>query len=170
MQIKQQVNYSLVDGMPAGPNRTIIRNNVFIKNDRPSPGGDRPNLLVSGFPDSGQGSMDRYEIYGNFIYYNPRESLFQGAGRIHMHDNILVGTGSSGTAILLTPHQGKDVQVAHIYNNTIYGLSRGIRLRSDATESSRVVGNLVFAEEPFGGSIRDLRDNIIDDQRPYRWR
>ncbi len=164
MQVKQQNDYALLDGMPAGPNRTIIRNNVFIKNDRPSTAGDRPNLLVSGFPDSGPGSMDHYEIYGNFIYYNPRESLFQGAGRIHLHDNIFVGADTTETAILLTPHQGKRVQVAHVYNNTIYGVSRGIRLTTEALESSRAVANLVFAAEPLGGPFGDTRDNVLDSR------
>jgi len=162
LQVKQQNEYTLIEGMPVGPSRTIIRNNVLIKNDRPGTAGSRPNLLVSGFPRSGPGSMDHYEIYGNFIFYNPRESLFQGAGRVRMHDNVFVGNGSQ-TAILMTPHQGKDIQVAHIYNNTIYGVARGIQMTAAATVSSRVVGNLIFADDPIGGMIEDLRDNVVDD-------
>ena len=50
---------------------------MFIKGDQPSPDGDRPNLLVDGFPDTGAGSSDLYEIYGNFFYHNPREALLQ---------------------------------------------------------------------------------------------
>ena len=76
--------------MPTEPTSTIIRNNVFIKNDWRSPDGDRPNLLVGGFPRSGTGSQNRYEIYGNFFLHNHREALFQGSGRISLHDNIFV--------------------------------------------------------------------------------
>ncbi len=85
--------------MPTGPQRTIIRQNVFIKNDAPSPDGDRPNLLVDGFPDAGEGSQDLYEIYGNLFLHNPRESLLQASGRVSIHDNLFVDV--TGTAILL---------------------------------------------------------------------
>jgi len=79
MEIKFQLPRPSVPGMPTGPSTTIIRNNVFIKNDQPSPDGDRPNVLVGGFPDTGPGSTDMYEIYGNFSstirvkpYFRPR--------------------------------------------------------------------------------------------------
>ena len=75
MEIKFQLPRPSVPGMPKGPSSTIIRNNVFIKGDQPSPDGDRPNVLVGGFPDSGPGSNDLYEIYGNFFDHNPRQSL-----------------------------------------------------------------------------------------------
>jgi hypothetical protein len=90
MQIKWQKPRPDVSGMPTAPTTTIIRHNVFIKTDRPSPDGDRPNLLLGGFPDSGPGADDRYEIYGNFFYHNPRESLLQASGRVSIHDNIFV--------------------------------------------------------------------------------
>src|SRR6516162_10453302 len=70
-------------------NRRSFGTNVFIKDDRPSRDGDRPNLLVGGFPDSGPGSHDLYQIYGNLLVHNTREALFQGSGRISFHDNIL---------------------------------------------------------------------------------
>jgi hypothetical protein len=52
MEIKYQLGRPDLAGMPQGPQSTIIRNNVFIKDDRPSPDGDRPNVLVGGFPDT----------------------------------------------------------------------------------------------------------------------
>ncbi len=164
MQIKHQNSYDLQPGMPAGPNATILRHNVFIKDDRPSTSGDRPNLLLSGFPDSGPGSEDHYEVYGNFFYYNPRESLIQAAGRLSIHDNVFVGSGEADgqTALLITPHQGKNVQVAHVYNNTIYGVARGIRITQQAATSDAVIGNLVFATDPIGGSISNQRGNMTD--------
>jgi hypothetical protein len=162
MQIKHQNAYTPVEGMPSGPSVTFIRHNVFIKDDRPSPSGDRPNLLVSGFPDSGPGSEDRYEIYGNFLFYNPRESLFQGSGRMSIHDNIFAAAGAGQSAINITPHEGKNVQIAHVYNNTILGGARGIRLGAGATESDAAVGNLILADTPISGSFSDERDNIVD--------
>jgi len=58
MEIKFQKPRPELPGMPTTASRTIIRHNVFIKNDAPSPDGDRANLLVGGFPDSGPGSDD----------------------------------------------------------------------------------------------------------------
>ena len=70
MQIKYQIARPFVTGMPTGQSFTIIRNNAFIKNNQLSPAGDRPNVLVGGFPASGNGSTDMYEIYGNFFFHN----------------------------------------------------------------------------------------------------
>ena len=162
MQIKHQNSYSPLEGMPEGPNRTIIRGNVFLKDDRISPDGDRPNLLVGGFPNDGYGSEDTYEVYGNLLVGNPRESLFQATGTVSIHDNLFVGVGDDQTALLFTEHEGKTIRVAHAYNNTIFGGARGIRLGSPASQSDAVVGNLVFSEEPIGGSITDERDNLVD--------
>ncbi len=50
MEIKHQISLPSVSGLPAGPTTTIIRHNVFIENDQPSPDGDRPNLLLGEFP------------------------------------------------------------------------------------------------------------------------
>jgi hypothetical protein len=120
-QIKRQNSYQPPEGLEPGPHATLIRNNVFIKDNRQSPDGDRPNLLVGGFPKAGTGSNDYYEIYGNLLYHNPRESPFQGSGRMLIHDNIFVGTGDGQTAILVRPHHGKPVVLAHVYDNIIYG-------------------------------------------------
>lgn len=160
MQVKHQNDYTPFEGMPEGPNTTIIRHNVFIKDDRPSPSGDRPNLLVGGFPDSGAGAMDTYQIYGNVLLDNPREALLQATGRVSVHDNIFVGASPSFPAIAFTTHEGKAVKLAHVYNNTIFTGGTGISISSAATEDDAVVGNLVFAATPISGNIADARDNI----------
>lgn len=158
MQIKHQNGRSAVAGMPTDPQTTIIRNNVFIKNDRPSPDGDRPNLLVGGFPDSGLGSEDRYEIYGNFFFHNPRESLLQASGRVSIHDNVFVDV--AGTAILATGHD-LPFRLGWIYNNTIFAAGTGISV-GNAADQSIVFGNLIFADDPISGSPDLESDNIVD--------
>ncbi|ANM32368.1 hypothetical protein ABI59_19525 [Acidobacteria bacterium Mor1] len=160
MQIKHQNAYDLPQA-PQGPNRTIIRNNTFIKDDRPSSNGNRPNLLVGPFPQSGQGSSDMYEVYGNFFYNNPRESLFQASGRVAIHDNVFVDA-PGGTAIYLTDHNGP-LDIAYVYNNTIYGGGRGIRFNNAAREDHEVVGNLIFSPTGISGNYSNSRDNLIDD-------
>jgi len=159
LQVKYQLGRSMVRGMPTGQNVTIIRDNVFIKNDHPSPDGDRPNLLVGGFPDSGAGSNDMYEIYGNFFYHNPREALFQGSGRISFHDNILVG-GEYAAAVFR--NHDLPLKLAHIYNNTIYTKQEGIKVVDPIPADVAVVGNLVFAATPIAGNIRRQQGNVAD--------
>ena len=88
MQIKHQNPRPNIEALPREPSTTIIRYNVFIKGDRPSPDGNRPNLLVDGFPDDGPGFQDRYQVYGNVLFHNPHESLFQATGRVSVHDNV----------------------------------------------------------------------------------
>jgi hypothetical protein len=85
MQIKHQNPRPAIEALPREPTTTIIRYNVFIKGDRPSPDGNRPDLLVDGFPDDGPGSQDRYQVYGNVFFHNSRESLFQANGRVSIH-------------------------------------------------------------------------------------
>jgi hypothetical protein len=157
MEIKWQQPRTLIEGMPTDPTTTIIRDNVFIKTDRPSENGDRPNVLVGGFPPEGPGSQDRYEIYGNFFFHNPRESLFQGSGRVTLHDNIFVDT--AGSAILLRDHD-LPLRLATVYGNTIYQAQSGIVFGSPAPAGDAVFGNVVFAGTPIAGSISDQRDNV----------
>lgn len=159
MEIKYQNPRPNISGMPTTPSATIIRNNVFIKNDQPSPDGDRPNVLVGGFPDSGAGSMDMYEIYGNFFYHNPREALFQGSGRISFHDNVLVD--GQYTAAMFRDHD-LPLKLAYVYNNTIYTSQAGISFGSPAPQGEAVIGNAVFAATPLSGSITNQQDNVID--------
>lgn len=159
MEIKYQLPWPSVSGMPTSPTSTIIRNNVFIKNDQPSPDGSRPNLLVGGFPSSGAGSSNLYEIYGNFFYHNPREALFQGSGRISFHDNVLVD-GQYAAAVFR--NQDLPLVLAYVYNNTIYSTQSGIYFGSLASAGDAVIGNLVFAATPISGAIAHQADNITD--------
>jgi MYXO-CTERM domain-containing protein len=158
-QIKFQTAWPTGLGLPTGPNRTVVRNNVFIKNDQPSPDGDRPNLLIGGGPTAGPGSTDLYEIYGNFFFHNPREALLQVAGRVTIHDNVFVD--ASSPAIVAQNHD-VPLAMARIYHNTIYTKNGGIHFGSAATESSLVMGNLVFAATPVDGTIGTTRDNLVD--------
>jgi len=162
MEIKYQKSRPEVAGMPMDPSRTIIRHNVFIKGDAPSPDGDRANLLVGGFPDQGPGSADMYEIYGNFLWHNPRESLLQVSGRVSIHDNVFADCPSAGFAAIAVRDHDLPVKLVHIYNNTICSVARGIRIAGAAQEGHAVIGNVVFAGEPLSlhSSITTVRDNI----------
>ncbi len=158
MEIKYQKVRPALDGMPTAPQTTIVRNNVFVKNDRPSPDGDRPNLLVGGFPDAGLGSQDLYQIYGNLLFHNPREALFQASGRVSFHDNILVD-GERAAAVFR--NHDLPLRLARVYNNTVYSSQKGIYFRDKALEGDAVVGNLVFAQAPIDGAIAHQRGNMV---------
>ncbi len=159
LQVKWQKPRPTVAGMPTTPQTTIIRHNVFIKNDAPSPDGDRPNLLVGGFPDSGPGVDDRYEIYGNLFLHNPREVLLQASGRVSIHDNLFVDGAKA--AVLLQNHD-LPLKQAHVYTNTIYDTAVGVSLGSAAPQGSALVGNLIFSPSPVSGTFTDSRDNLSD--------
>ena len=159
MQIKWQQPRPDVAGMPTGPTSTIIRHNVFIKNDRPSPSGDRPNLLVGGFPATGAGSEDIHEIYGNFFFHNARESLLQASGRVTIHDNVFVDV--AGTAISLQDHD-LPLRLARVYNNTIHAAGRGVSLSGTIDQGAWAVGNLIFSPTPLSGTWTEERDNVTD--------
>ncbi|MCB9896001.1 MAG: putative Ig domain-containing protein [Planctomycetes bacterium] len=165
IEIKHQNNWPTGLGLPTGTGKTILRNNVFIKTNRASGSGDRPNLLVSGFPDSGDGTNDMYEIYGNFICHNPRESLIQACGRLSIHDNILVDAPDSNFAgIYIKNHQGKTLKLVHVYNNTVYSAARGIRIVEQPSVAHSVQGNLVFSANPISSGFGGLNqtNNITD--------
>jgi hypothetical protein len=159
LQIKYQITRPVVAGMPTGQSITIIRNNVFTKNNAPSPDGVRPNALVSPFPLTGPGSTDMYEIYGNVFFHNPSEALLQCSGRVSVHDNLFVD--SYLPAAVFQAHDGP-LQLAYVYNNTIYTKTTGINFGSAATQGDMVTGNLVFAATPISGSIAHSSGNIVD--------
>ena len=164
MEIKFQKPRPAIPGMPVEPSSTLIRHNVFIKSDAPSPNGNRPNLLVGGFPDSGPGVVDLYEIYGNLLCHNPRESLLQASGRAAIHDNVFVDSTASGHAAITMRNHDSPLKLAHVYNNTIYAATRGINIPNAATEGHAVIGNLVFATTPMTlhGSLIKVSANLTD--------
>jgi len=144
MQVKHQYERAKTPGIPTGKRTTIIRYNVFVKNDRRGSSGYRPNLLVGGFPDKGPGSQDRYQIYGNLFFHNPHESLFQGTGNISLHDNIFVDTPK--TAINVMPHHRQAPRSVRIYHNTFFRTARPVRISGLVNGGSRLVaGNLLLA-------------------------
>jgi hypothetical protein len=161
MQIKHQKYLPEVEGMPMGPTSTIIRHNVFIKSDQASPDGDRPNLLLGSLPFTGPGSLNSYEVYGNYFSGNHREALFQASGRVTVHDNIFVDGPYTYSALVLRKDDDP-LKIAYIYNNTIYTSGRGIYFGSRAAIDDAVVGNLIFASTPFAGAIMRNVSNIVD--------
>jgi hypothetical protein len=158
MQIKYQIARPTLPGMPEGPQATIIRNNVFKKSGRPSPDGNRPNLLVGGFPEKGAGSNDLYQIYGNLLIDNPREALFQGSGRIIFHDNVLIG--GEPAAAVFRDHD-LPLKLAEVFDNKIYSPHTGIEFDSPARQGQSVFGNVIFAETPIAGSGHGESGNIV---------
>ena len=146
--------------MPTAPTSTIIRGNTFVKNDDPSPDGDRPNLLVGGFPATGNGAQDRYEVYGNVFAHNPRESLFQASGRVTIHDNVFVDAPQT-RALLLQDHD-LPLELAYVYDNTLYDVATGIEFGNAAAQGDGVAGNLIFSANPITGPIQDEHDDMTD--------
>jgi hypothetical protein len=159
MQIKHQLARESVPGVPTEERVTVIRHNVFIKDSSlPSPDGVRPNLLVDGFPDSGPGSLDHYEVYGNFFFHNDAEALVQATGRVHVHDNVFVD--SLQPALRMVNHEGKTVIDALVYNNTIYDTASGIVFSNAPSGTSLVAGNAIFSATPLSGTMTDEHDNV----------
>ncbi len=146
---------------------TIIRYNVFTKDSKSSTGGNaRPNLLVGGFPLTGWGALDYYEIYGNFFYNNPVEALFQGTGNIMLYDNIFVNhfDPAGVRAVYITPQNGVSPQNIKVFHNTIWALnsSGAIRLYNPNTSYQQYChGNVVCAPLPIT-NFTDSLNNITD--------
>ncbi|HRI70737.1 MAG TPA: MYXO-CTERM sorting domain-containing protein [Polyangium sp.] len=161
LQIKNQNAWP---AHPALPNemapRTILRHNVFVKDDTPSPDGDRPNVFLGGPPPTGVGSGAVIEAYGNLFVHNPRESLMQATGRVSIHDNIFVD--ASDVAVLLGPHDGFALLGARVYDNTFYVAKRAVALSAQPAEGDLATGNLVFAEMAFDGPFVGLGTNLVD--------
>src|SRR5579862_6525184 len=161
LQIKYQIEYPSLEGFPSGPTTTIIRHNVFIKNDVLSPDGDRPNVLLGSFPASGRGSLNMYEVYGNYFVHNHREALLQASGRLSIHDNIFVDGSYTYPAVVLRKQEDA-LKIAYFYNNTIYTWEHGIQIGSRAEIDDAVTGNLIFALNPLAGFIANKSNNILE--------
>ncbi len=162
MQIKHQNPRPTDIGMPTGNNKTIIRHNVFSKANNASTGGSaRPNLLVGHWPLSGTGSNDLYEIYGNFLYQNTSEALFQGEGNIAFYNNVLVN--DYGSALNVQAHNDVPREI-NIFHNTVVASGNGIRVRDVHTDyQQHITANAVFA----GTSVATdtgvvIQENITD--------
>ena len=147
--------------------KTLIRYNVFTKDVSSSTGGNaRPNVLVGGFPLTGWGSKDYYEIYGNFFYNNPVEALFQGTGNIQLYQNIFVNhfDPNGFRAVYLAPQNGVNPQDIKVFHNSVWTLnsSGGIRLYNpNTTYKQYCYSNAVFSPLPITNFIDSL-NNITD--------
>ncbi|MCJ8328418.1 MAG: hypothetical protein HRT89_12315 [Lentisphaeria bacterium] len=146
MQVKHQNSRPKVPGIPIETASTIIRYNFFIKSDKHGKDGLRPNLLVSGYPDSGPGAKDRYEIYGNIFSHNTRESLFQGTGTISLHDNIFLD--AQETAIRIMTHNRKKPLDIRIYHNTFFKVGTAVKISGLNDGPNKMVkGNLLIVNK-----------------------
>ena len=144
-------------GIPSS-GTVIVRHNTFSKGSGSSSGlNARPNLLAGGWPSSGAGSTDQYQIYGNLFYDNPSpEYLFQGEGNFAFHDNLLVNRSGGGLNVFNHNSAPKKID---IFNNTIVVTGTGIRiLNPDTSYTQRVTGNAVFAGTPLSGGL--LTSNV----------
>ena len=171
MEIKHQNdNNRLIAGMTLN-GKTIIRHNVFSKANNSSSGGSaRPNLLVGNFPDTGDGSNDYYEIYGNFLWQNPSESLFQGTGNINFYNNVCVNY-AGGNGVAIQSHNGFKPRAIKVFHNTIIcDVNWGVRLMdTDENFQKYISGNAVFSNHSTpirvvgtGVGTTNQVDNIID--------
>ncbi len=161
IQIKHQ-NEGLrtIPGMTT-EGKTTIRYNVISRAEGFDPAAPRPNLLVGNFPASGPGSNDYYEIYGNFLWQNPIEGLFQGTGNYAFYNNVLVNTNPGGWALFSFPHNGFAPRNVLIFNNTIISASEGIEIQNpDPAFTQLVSGNAVFAPTPLDIGTVTETDNV----------
>lgn len=163
MQIKHQNSRPEVKGIERGT--TIIRHNVFAKTIWIDKGNDgaRPNLLVGGPPKSGPGADDRYLIYGNFFYKNPREALFQGTGSITFYDNVLFNP--DGPGVNVQPHDGSKPRSILVFNNTILAKTHGLSIIS--AEKSTVMENAVFSGQSAGATNDQGIQRSYDDAAKF---
>jgi hypothetical protein len=142
---------------------TVIRYNVFSKQDAlPGPQA-RPNVLLGHFPLAGAGSEDRYLVYGNLFLHNPSEALLQAEGRMAVYDNVFIN--GSGDAVRIQPHNDVPRDMA-IFSNTVLASGAGIQVRQGEGMSyrQRVIGNVVAAATPVLGG--EAVHNITLPYRP----
>ena len=147
LQIKHQT------GRPADHtdrHDTLIRYNVFSKQDAlPGPRA-RPNVLLGHFPLTGAGSEDRYRVYGNLFLHNPSEALLQAEGRVALYDNVFIN--GDGDAIHIQPHNDVPRDMM-IFSNTVLASGTGIQVRRAAGTAyrQRLIANVVAAATPLQG-------------------
>ena len=129
---------------------TVIRYNVFSRQDAVPGPQARPNVLLGHVPLTGTGSEDRYLVYGNLFLHNPSEALLQAEGRVAVYDNVFIN--GSGDAIRIQPHNDvpRDMD---IFFNTVLASGTGIQVRraEGAAYRQRVIANLVAAATPLRG-------------------
>ena len=160
LQIKHQKSRPAEHGVR---HDTVIRYNVFSKQDaQPGPQA-RPNVLLGHFPLTGAGNEDRYLVYGNLFMHNPGEALLQAEGRVAVYDNVFIN--GSGDAIHIQPHNNvpRDMD---IFSNTVLALGTGIQVRQAEGSPYRqhVIANVVAARVPVLGG--EAAHNVTLAYRP----
>ncbi|MDP1924214.1 MAG: hypothetical protein Q8K57_05455 [Thiobacillus sp.] len=129
---------------------TVIRYNVFSKQDELSGSQARPNVLLGHFPESGAGKDDRHPVYRNVFDQNPKEALLQAEGNLVVFANLFVNR--QGSAIHIQPHN--DIpKTVYIFNNTVLAAAEGIAIRNRTPPvwPQKVFANMVFAGTPITG-------------------
>ena len=153
-----QAPWPTAAGLPVDPTNTIIRNNVLIKDDDIGDDGPTATVEIGGFPESGLGGTNVYELYGNFFYHNQSAPLLQGSGRLTVHDNVFVD--ALDNSIYLSSAD-VTLESAHIYDNTFYGGSTAVYFFNQAETDDFVVGNLVFGDATTTGVVTVEHDNLV---------
>ena len=142
---------------------TVIRYNVFSRQD-PVPGAQaRPNVLLGHFPLTGPGSEDRYLVYSNLFRDNPSEALLQAEGRVAVYNNVFINP--HGDAVHIQPHNDVPRAMA-LFSNTVLASGTGIQVRGaeGAAYRQRVIGNVIAARTPLQGG--DALHNTLSPYRP----
>lgn len=166
MEIKHQLDGvrdenagTAVDG------KTIIRHNVFCKEENASTGGNaRPNVLLGAFPSTGHGTNDVYEMYGNFFYQNPVEALLQATGNLALYANVFVNhfDPSGYRAVYITAQNGFSPRNIWVFHNTVWtaNSSGGIRLYNpNGAFRQYCYANAAFGPNPIS-NFSDTLDNV----------
>ncbi len=149
LQIKHQLARPELPGMPGAQSITIIRHNVFAKPNAGNAESARPNVLVGHFPREGPGAEDTYVVYGNFLYQNHHEALFQGEGNVAVYSNVLVN--EYGDAVRIQPHNDVPRRIVIAFN-TVLARDAGIVVTPKEGVpllQEEVMANAVFAGMPF---------------------
>ncbi|MPZ45381.1 MAG: hypothetical protein GEV05_18695 [Betaproteobacteria bacterium] len=156
IQIKHQRARPALDIAPRGRHVTVIRHNVLSKAAGGSPGpAARPNLLLGHWPLEGEGSQDRYLVYGNFIADNPHEALIQAEGNVAIYNNVL--RNPYGPGIHIQPHNDVPREVS-ILLNTIIASGNPIVVRMSegpSTHTQVVASNAVFSAHAISGKRQE---------------
>lgn len=154
LQIKHQKNRPAKYG---DRHDTVIRYNIFSKNDSQPGKLARPNVLLGHGPLSGAGVEDRYLVHGNLFLHNPSEALLQAEGRAAVYDNVFLN--GEGDAIHIQPHNDVPRDMT-IFSNTVLASGVGIRVRQaeDSTYRQHVTANIVAAGMPVQGG--DATHNV----------
>lgn len=148
MQIKHQNPRPELPGL-SDHDTTIIRHNVFSKQNGGSVADARPNVLLGHWPLSGSGVEDQYLVYGNFFHDNPTEALLQAEGNVAIYANVFFNP--SGPGLNVQPHNDVPRRI-EVFRNTFVTSGRAARITGgDPAFAQRLVGNAAFGDPALEG-------------------